>query len=208
VNDVTDVGSGSVGIAPYLRRPITGVDANMGKAVHPLLTPVDSSVLETPFADRSRPCVISVDMLEHLPPNLRQQAVDELVRIAGRLLVLAVPSGPAAEAHDREAADAFRAARAADFRYLTEHVENGLPTPAQLKGYLRAAVEKLGREATITLVPNANLRMRAFITRRWVRRAMIDKAAWVALTWLSPLLARVNWGVTYRQIGVVRFSDG
>jgi hypothetical protein len=206
-DQVTDIGSGSIGIAPYLKRPITGVDTDLGPSVHPLLHPVNSSVLSTPFEDRSRPCVISVDMLEHLPPDIRQQAVDELVRIAGKLLVLAVPSGPAAEEHDRATAKAFRQARGAEFRYLTEHVANGLPTPEQLRAYVESSVERLGRKGEVELLPNANLKMRAFITRRWVRRAAVDKVAWVALTWLSPLLARVNWGTTYRQIAVLRLHD-
>jgi hypothetical protein len=147
-------------------------------------------------------------MLEHLPPDLRQQAIDELVRITGKLLIVAVPAGHQAQAHDAETAEQFRRIRGAEFRYLAEHVAHGLPEPAELDAYVRSAVERLGRSATVELIPNANLRLRAFITRRWVRRGPLDKLAWVALTWLSPLLARVNGGVTYRQISVVRFVDG
>src|SRR5688572_9194749 len=58
-DQVTDVGSGSVGIAPYLRHPITAVDTELAGG-HPLVRPVRSSVLHTPFHDASRPCVVSV----------------------------------------------------------------------------------------------------------------------------------------------------
>lgn len=206
---VTDIGSGRVGIAPYLKERITGVDQGLGADggdVHRLMDPVDASVLDTPFDDRSRPCVISVDMLEHLPPQLRQQAVDELVRITGKLLVIAVPCGPAAEEHDREIMELFRSVRGVDYRFMLEHVENGLPSEADLQGYVDKALATHGRQAKVRLVPNANLRLRMFLMRRWIYKRLADKAAWVALTWLSPLLARQNQGVTYRQLAVVEFS--
>ncbi|HVF75632.1 MAG TPA: methyltransferase domain-containing protein [Acidimicrobiales bacterium] len=205
---VTDIGSGSIGIGPYLRRAVTGVDTNLtSRSVHPLLQPVEASVLDTPFDDRSRPCVISVDMLEHVPVALRQAAVDELVRIAGRLLIVAVPSGPEAEQHDKEMAELFRTTRGVEFRFFREHVENGLPTPAELADYVERALAKHGRKANVRLLPNANLRLREFIVRRWIRRAAVDKVAWVLLTWLSPVLSYVHREPAYRRLAVVEFRD-
>lgn len=203
---ITDVGCGPEGIAPYLRRPITGVDTDLRPPVHPLMTPVNASVLDTPFDDASRPCVISVDMLEHVPVDVRQAAVDELVRIAGRLLVIAVPTGPVSEAHDREVAERYRAVRGIDYRYLREHLENGLPTEQQLREYVDRALQRFDRRAQVTLVPNADLRLRKFIVNRWISRRLPDKAAWVALTWASTLCAKFNGGDPYRQIVVVDFS--
>jgi hypothetical protein len=205
--DVTDVGCGPDGIAPYLRRPIVGVDTDLHPPVHPLMTAVNASVLKTPFGPASRPCVLSVDMLEHVPVDMRQAAVDELVRIAGRLLVLAVPSGRAAEEHDREVARKFKAVRGVEYRYLREHVEYGLPTPEQLKGYVEQAMARYGRRGEIRLVPNADLRLRAFIVDRWIRRGVLDKIAWVVLTWAATLCAKANGGQPYRQIAVVDLTD-
>lgn len=204
---VTDVGCGPTGIAPYLREPFTGVDTDLGDDVHPLMTPVSASVLDTPFPDRSRPCVLSVDMLEHVPPEVRQRAVDELVRISGSLLVLAVPTGPVAEAHDREVAAAYRRVRGVDFRYLREHLEHGLPTEQQLRAYVERAMERHGRKGQVRLVPNADLRLRRFVVNRWIHRRLPDKVAWVLLTWGASLCARANGGDAYRQVAVVEFSD-
>jgi hypothetical protein len=204
---VTDVGSGPAGIAPYLRAPITGVDTSFLPAPHPLLTPVDASVVETPFDDRSRPCVISVDMLEHMPAEVRPGAIAELVRIAGRLLVVAVPCGPAAEEHDRAVAALFREVRGVDYRYLLEHLEYGLPRADDLRAAIDAAMRQWDRRGNVTLVPNANLRVRTWVVNRWIRRRLPDKVAWVALTWLSSALARANGTPAYRQIAVVEFDD-
>lgn len=205
-DEVTDIGSGPQGIAPYLRKRITGVDTDFFPKPHPLLEPVDASVLQTPFEDGSRPCVLSVDMLEHLPPHLREQAVDELVRITGKLLIIAVPAGAQSYAHDREMSELFRRSRGSDYLYLLEHLENGLPTDDQLRAWVAAAMKNHQREGRLELLPNANLRLREFIMRRWIRRGVLDKIAWVILTWMSPLLARFSSRPAYREIAVVRFA--
>lgn len=206
-HDVTDIGSGPIGIAPYLKAAMTGVDSDLPDTVHPLMTPVRASVLETPFDDRSRRCVISVDMLEHVPPHLRQAAVDELVRIAGRLLIIAVPAGRAAEAHDAEMAALFRSQRGAEYRFFTEHLDNGLPEAHEVEQMVRSSMERQGRRGVVRSKPNASLRLREFVVRRWIRRRPIDKVLWVALTWLSPICARFNGEPAYRTLAVASFSD-
>ncbi len=171
------------------------------------MSAINASVLSTPFADATRPCVMSVDMLEHVPRELRQAAVDELVRITGRLLIIAVPVGPVAEQHDREVAEKFRAVRGAEYRYLREHLEYGLPTEQELRDYVESAMRRYGRKGTVRLQPNADLRLRRFIVDRWISRRLPDKAAWVALTWASSLCARANGGQPYRQIAVVELTS-
>jgi hypothetical protein len=205
---VTEVGSGPVGIGPYLRRPFTGVDTALPAPRHRLLEPVEASVLETGFAPRSRPCVVSTDMLEHLPRRWRQAAVTELARIAGALLVVAVPCGAAAEAHDRETAELFRQVRGVDHRFLLEHVEYGLPTAEELNGYVIEALRAVGRTATVRVVPNASLRVRRFVMRRWIRRRLVDQVGWLVLTWLSAFLARRDREPCYRRTVIVEFTDG
>jgi hypothetical protein len=204
---VTEVGSGSVGIGPYLRHPFTGVDTTLSPPIHRFLRPMEASVLETGLGSQSQPCVVSTDMLEHLPRNRRQAAVTELVRITAGLLVLAVPCGLDAEAHDREMAELFRRARGVDHRFLLEHVANGLPSRAELDAYLRGALSAEARVGTVRWIANSNLRLRTLVMRRWINRGTLDKIGWVGLTWLSRLLAHGHWGRAYRQIAIVEFSD-
>lgn len=203
---VTDVGSGPVGIAPYLRRPVTGVDAEFIGPPHRLLIPVTASVLATGFDDASRPCVVSVDMLEHLPEGVRGAAVDELVRITGRLLLVACPEGAAAAAHDRWVAERFLAVRGAEHRYLNEHLEHGLPADGDLARLVAASLARHGRAATVRIVPNAPLALRAFLMRRWIDQRPLDKALWVAATWTAGLLAAIETAPAYRRLAVVTFA--
>lgn len=202
---VVELGSGALGIGPYLRRSFIGVDTADFTARHARVHPIAGSVLRTPVRDRSCPAVVSVDMLEHVPADLRRQAVDEMVRITGTTLVLSVPAGAPAVRHDREMAEAFRARRGVDHQFFLEHVEEGLPEVAELRSLVEAAIADSGRTARITMHPNANLRLRSFVIRRWINRGLLDRVVWVVMTWSARWLARCNKEPAYRQIVVVDF---
>jgi len=202
---VLELGSGSLGIGPYLRRPFIGCDVVDFEPRNAMLKPVLGSVLATPFRERSCPAVISVDMLEHVPASLRRSAIDEMVRIARRTLVIAVPAGEAAMQHDRKMAEAFRARRGVDHQFLLEHVDEGLPGVDEIRELVAAAIAASGRRATVSVLPNANLKVREFVVRRWINRGIFDRVAWVVMTWGAALLARCNAEPAYRQVVVVDF---
>ena len=204
---ILEMGSGALGIGPYLRAPFFGIDTCEFQPRNSLLRPVSGSVLQTPLRGRSCRAVISVDMLEHVPSALRRPAIDEMVRITGQTLVIGVPAGDAAMEHDREMARTFRDVRGVDHQFFLEHVEEGLPSIQDLRRDVEVSVASSGRTATIEMFPNANLRVRSFVIRRWIRRGMLDRVAWVVMVWFAKLLARLNREPSYRQIVVVDFSD-
>jgi hypothetical protein len=93
-----------------------------------------------PFTDRSIEVVTSLDALEHVPPAERAGFVAELVRVTRRRLVLCCPLGtPDHDQAEREMQDWHRGLTGADHPWLTEHLENGLPTQAELEAWLAAA---------------------------------------------------------------------
>src|SRR3989344_3039399 len=77
--DVLEVGSGGLGIAPYLKRSVVGVDLVFPPPVHPQLVPVKASAARLPFADNSFAVVVSSDMLEHLSKSDRVAAISEMM---------------------------------------------------------------------------------------------------------------------------------
>lgn len=117
---VLDVGSGRHGLATYWRGATivhADLDVVPGRAAA-----VAASVLSLPFADRSIDAVVALDLLEHLPPDLRPLAVDELARVASGTVLVACPVGPAA--------------RAADERHRERLERRGQPLPAWLTEHL------------------------------------------------------------------------
>jgi|GEM_PF-264509 len=141
---VVEVGSGSAGLAAYTDRPVIGVDydfhATADRGQRRVLR-VTGSAAALPLASASAVAVVSVDMLEHLPVQLRASAVAELVRVlapGGRLL-LTMPVGPTAQRGDARLNAAWVARTGAANPWLAEHQAFGVPTRGEVEAALRAA---------------------------------------------------------------------
>jgi glycosyltransferase involved in cell wall biosynthesis len=206
VGDLTEVGSGGTGIAPYLGRPVVGVDQDFGEESSPLMTQIRSSVLALPFADASRRHVVSVDMLEHVPPQLRGQALEELVRVTGDLLIVAVPSGAGAASQDAFVDELYRQRHGENYPFLSEHVTYGLPSRSQLDVALRQAMTRHGRTGDVSYFWNTNLRVRKLLMRVWVDDRLLARAFLVFANYLHPVITRLHLGRCYRLIAVVRMD--
>jgi Methyltransferase domain len=175
---VLDIGSGSLGIAKLLgqRFQTTLLDADFtdyGAASGGAsgADRVRGDVRALPFGDRAFDVAIAVDLLEHLPAGDRLAAVSEICRVAGRLAVIAGPSGEEALAADRRLAEALRAKNGSVPPWLEEHLENGFPEYPQLATAASrfGAVQLFENEsiaahtrlitAELSLIPGAVLRL-------------------------------------------------
>lgn len=203
---VTEVGSGSSGAAPYLGKKMVGVDTAFLGEEDELLQQVNASALHIPYPDESRPAVISVDMLEHIPPNLRDQAIGEIVRVASQLAIIVFPEGPRAERQDGSLELLYRRHHSEGFHFLDEHLEYGLPRLEELERSLRSAFDVHGRDATITWKGNSNLFIRAGLMKAWIRKGRLGTGLWLLSVRLAPLLRFAHFGPTYRKMIIVEFA--
>jgi len=158
-----DVGSGGLGIADLLdeRWEITAVDQSFedyGAWARPPSTRarrVVGDVCALPFPDRSFDVVVALDLLEHVAPGRRGLALRELGRVASRRVIVAAPAGSAAIEADRRLARSLRRPPP----WLQEHLETGLPFPADLEVPLRAW-------GLVRSFPNENADAHVRLTRR------------------------------------------
>lgn len=202
--EVVEVGSGGTGIAPYLRRPVTGVDTDFGETRSPLLRQRHGSVEDLPFGDAEVPVVVSVDMLEHVPPSLRPTAVDELVRVTSNRLVLVFPAGAAAEADDLEVARRWERRHATTFPFLEEHLTHGLPRADDVTQWVKDAADRRGRPVHVQIRGNSNALVRRLLMRIWVRQDRVAGVLLLLLNYIVPVLARIR-GRSYRAMVVADF---
>jgi hypothetical protein len=134
-----DVGSGSLGITSLMPHgwETTTLDANFddyGAARRGALRPhqVLGDVRQLPFEDGAFDVVVAIDLLEHLAPCDRAQAIGEICRVARSKAVIACPAGADALEADRRLAADLRTRGRTVPEWLEEHLANGFPEPADL----------------------------------------------------------------------------
>jgi len=125
---ILEVGSGSFGLAYFCRHPIVGCDVKFPLPPRRPMLPVVCSATKLPFPDRSFEAVIASDVLEHLPPTSREEAVREALRVTRKLAVFGFPSGPLAYTQDREFLEYHRRLRRVPPDWLVEHMQHPFPT--------------------------------------------------------------------------------
>jgi hypothetical protein len=81
-----------------------------------------------PFADQAFAAVVTLDTLEHVPPQYRTPFLAELLRVSADLVVLSAPFASKELEIAEDALNEFIRARfQGDFPTLDEHADNGLP---------------------------------------------------------------------------------
>jgi SAM-dependent methyltransferase len=138
-----EVGSGSEGIARFAeeRWQITVCDRDFtdyGAVEVPDdgLRRVEGDVTKLPFEDGEFDVVVALDLLEHLPAELRATALGELARVTRSRLIAGCPCGERALRADRTLARYYGLQPRATPPWLVEHLENGFPQGADLRDAL------------------------------------------------------------------------
>ncbi|GAC1322440.1 MAG: hypothetical protein NVSMB25_17590 [Thermoleophilaceae bacterium] len=133
-----DVGSGPHGFAcasPDVG--FVGMDMLFPLPVAPNMTAVKNGPGPFPFADGSFGNVISLDVLEHVPPAERRDFVVEMTRVCAQSVIVACPSSEMGEIDDLVRA-MFRSAGHPLPAWLTEHDEHGLPSADEIDAFCAA----------------------------------------------------------------------
>lgn len=197
---VLEVGGGDYGLSPYWPGAFVLTDLSLFRRPEGRLK-VEASTLELPFTDESFDWVISIDMLEHILPAMRESAIQELCRVARRRVVIGFPAGAAAARLDRALHERFATCRAAPASFLAEHVENTLPDPEESERSLRAALS--GGNGTVDVRRQTNGPI--WLTRWLLEVQFRSGLLWSALNYgvfviLSPLFSLLRPRSAYRTL--------
>jgi hypothetical protein len=89
---------------------------------------VTASGAKIPYEDQSFSAVTSIDTLEHVPGDKREDFLGELCRVSSDLVILAAPfHHPSVAAVEKQLSSAYEAAFRTPHPWLDEHVRFGLP---------------------------------------------------------------------------------
>ncbi len=207
-SSILEVGSGSLGIGPYLNKLFTGVDINFSGPKWPQMQQVKASADKLPFANNQFDIVISVDTLEHIPPKIRMKVVNEIIRTAGNLAIIALPIGKNSQSQDRDLNLEYIHRYGKSFTFLTEHVTYGLPESQEVRTWIKKSAHKHHKKISIAQIGNRNLALRLWLMRGWMtKNKFVDIFFRKILLLFIPVLQLLDSRQPfYRQIFYVKIN--
>ena len=200
---ILEVGSGAGGVTDFLRAPVTGVDPSFERTedrATSYLHRVEARADALPFADGAFDVVLSLEMLEHIPPAERDAVLSEMLRVlaGGGRLVLTFPADEPAARADRALNERFRRRYGTDHPWVIEHITEGVPATDEVVARLRALVDGGGAVTVRKHDP----------TRAWLLRQLIYSAhAWYHTAFLAGLHSRAGATLLFRLWPRLRSSE-
>lgn len=205
---ILEVGSGGLGITPYLGRKITGLDNKFYPPYHHLLKKVNADVLDIPFKNESFDIVLSVDMLEHLKSSDRYRAISEMFRVAKQKIILAVPCGRQAYEQDKELDRIYKKQTGRSYHFLAQQIDFGLPERKLLQTLIYKIAKTKKQRISLLIKSNENLALRMFLMKGWISRNLIVNFIFRKILLLCiPVFRLFNQDPCYRQIFIIDYKN-
>ncbi|TDK24279.1 methyltransferase domain-containing protein [Luteimonas aestuarii] len=105
-----------------------------------------ASAAALPFGDATFDVVVCLDVLEHIPADLRRDAVKEMARVAARLLIIGCPvEAPWVKDAESEANACWSELFEGGYPWLAEHQEFGLVDADAVDAVLKTQMPSLRR---------------------------------------------------------------
>lgn len=204
---VLEVGSGSLGIAPYLKKPVTGLDISFEGPTVPWMKQVRGSAQRLPFQDQSFNVVVAMDVLEHMPSGDRATATSECIRVARTLVVLGVPAGEAAVKEDTLLAKEYEQIHGKPHPNFVDHLRYGIPKLSEIDMWIENAVLSHKRQARIIRQSNESIWLHRMLIRGWMTPSLLADIFFrkILLPWI-PVLRMVNQPPAYRMLYFIYLS--
>lgn len=218
---ILEVGSGPKGIKVYFPdKVVIAVDVHFERrdGLTPSgFFPVRARAESLPFRDGAFPFVVCVDVLEHIRPETREEAIRELVRVASKKVYLAFPVRETYDPWERRLSQVYMLCRKDVPGWMREHIENGLPEE-------KVVTKFLSDNGVISeVVPNENNALHFAIMlvdefiwpgnrlgeviapRRWqfTQHILIDNLLRVVFFGFRYLPRVANFGTTVRKLFIL-----
>lgn len=189
-----EIGSGSVGIGRFRKVSFTGCDISFPVKPKWPMSPVVASATELPFKDKSFDVVVASDVLEHIPPDLRETVINEAIRVAKQLVIFGFPAGQLAWESDRALLAAYIQKNRTPPEWLTEHMQAPFPDRDAIRDIHGWDIQRFGNES----IQYHSWMMRQEMSSMFVRLSrLLMRAAPFAVEYL---LRKADHDPCYRQI--------
>lgn len=196
-SQILEVGSGSYGITPYLKKNITGVDMSFDEPEYQRLKQVIGSAEKLPFKNNQFAVVILSDVLEHLPKTIRDHSLKEAIRVARKAVIVSGPFGEKAAKQDQELADYSLKKTGQMHDFFKDHLEYGLPEVKDVQ-----KLSKLGKVKKVKIIGEYfNLGVRKMLMHVYITNNKLIYYFYLkGLMPFIPLLRTLNIKPCYRTV--------
>ena len=168
------------------------------------LIPAAGTATALPFADASIDVVLIMDTMEHIPPDLRADALHEAMRVAKRTVVVGGPMGARARDADAKLAASYEKRGLAVPDWLAEHLTERAPDIDDIAEPFRAAGWTVSVEGNENLHGHLTL-MRMELSRFWFR--VLGRIRRHAPRATMTLARRLRFPPYYSSLVVARRAD-
>lgn len=203
-----DVGCGSRGVATFLPKvPVQGVDLPQDDVTETADFKFKvGSILDLPFADQSFAYVSCVDVVEHLPTEIRERAIGELLRVAEHGVLIACPHGDQARRCDERFERGLRRRGRPLPSWLEEHLRQAYPTVESLSRELHEAAQRQGRSIEIAVSYSEPALLCQAIRSTSMRSTLLYAGANLLFGLALPLVPAPGPDDSYRCVLMVSMS--
>ena len=111
------------------------------------MAPLVASAANLPLDDQSFDVVLALDVLEHIPPEIRTKVILESLRVARKLVIFGFPSGAAAHKADEELKSVYLRKGIPVPNWLEEHMFADFPEADLFQGHSGWNVEQFANES-------------------------------------------------------------
>lgn len=205
---ILDAGCGEHGLAAFMPDArITGIDILPPETVAAELKYFHGSILDMPFENASFDIAVSVDVLEHLPADLRSAAVGQLVRVANRAIVITFPDGERARKIDLDFETELRIRDLPMPEWLEEHLSDRYPEADETVSAIEEMAGELGRSVSTRVAYSEHSSVASFLRWSAARSKYLYISVNLITGLLQPLMPQPPAETAYRAIVVAEFDN-
>lgn len=165
------------------------------------MTPLVASAADLPLEDQSFDVVLALDVLEHIPPEIRTKVISESLRVARKLVIFGFPSGAAAHKADEDLKNVYLRKGVPVPDWLEEHMLADFPDAELFAGHSGWTVRQFSNES---------IRFHSWMMRLemgGLRMRLFRKIVFTAPNLLKWPLSFVDGDPAYRQVFVMNRED-